>query len=112
MARPGSKTAYKGKEVGYLVGLPVGTGQHRAEMGLGQQLCATLTKLAGASPSQGEPQTSPRAKSEVSRTQSLIYPLFPQDIILKLLLQDIPNNNPLLLQKEDCVNYWLHTPVI
>lgn len=68
------QTAYKGKEarVGYLVGLPVGTGQHRARMGLGQQLCATLTKLAGASPSQGEPQTFPRAKSEVSRTQSLI----------------------------------------
>lgn len=42
---------------------------HRAGLGLGQQLCAALTKLAEASHSQGENQTSHRPDSEVSRTQ-------------------------------------------
>lgn len=44
--------------------------------------------------------------------KNLIYPLFPQDIILKLLLQDILFNNLLLLQKEGSVKYWLHTSVM
>lgn len=40
-----------------------------------------------------------RSDSKVTSTPNLIYPLFPQDIILKLLLQDVPNKNPPLPRK-------------
>lgn len=54
---------------GYLLAQGQHRQTHRAGLGLGQQRCAALTKLAEASPSQGENQTSHRPDSEVSRTQ-------------------------------------------
>lgn len=55
----------KARKQNSLVGLPAGTGAAEAVTELGQQLCATLIKLAGTSSRQGEPQSSyPEWESE------------------------------------------------
>lgn len=84
------------------MGLPVGTGatqaasQSRAGAGPAA-LCSTDQMRHSAAKVKIRPPTGLTLKS--AGLKSLIYSLFLQGIILILLLQDIPNNNPLLPKK-------------
>lgn len=120
MARPGSRTAYKGKEAraGYLVGLPVGTGatqgESQSQVGDGPAALGSTDQTGwGIYPPAKVNLRPPTGLTLKSAGFSLIYPLFPQEVILQLLLQDILFNYLLLLlQKEGSVNYWLYTSAI